>query len=414
MTRRVVVRVLLLVAVIAIPATIYLAPGFAALVYGLIVAIAPVWLPVGLLALAIPAWLIFVRSQYVSAVPYSIIELKPGPETPRTARSMELVLYALYYRNTISLASAFFLGQVRLPWSFEIYVHAGSIRFFVYLPTAHRQAVEARIRAEYPDIDIDEARDYSREFAFDPFTMRLDVREYTLAKPDPYPLKTYVASEHAKNPRLPAQTSDRFIEFLEGLVSIGEGEHMFISWIVMPHQRERRKFWEHPADFLHQDAQEEIVKIVGPGGNLHELSENKQAIVAAIEAALQKPSFDCGVRALYIADRKEFDESRSQSLDALLRPFDDEELNSFVSYDPREQVGWPLSEIFVAAPVLSMNYLINIYRRRAFFNPPYYGRAFVLNTEELATVYHLPHVTRASPLSQGTHAHLEPPENLPT
>lgn len=407
MMRRIILRVVLLAAIIVVPFTIYIAPEFAAGTYRVIATLTPVWLPLLLLALALPLWLIFVRSQYVMSVPYSIIELKPGQETPRTARSMELVFYALYYRNTIPLASAFFLGQVRLPWSFEIYAHAGSIRFFVYLPTAHRPAVEARIRAEYPDIDIDEARDYSREFAFDPFSMRLDVREYTLSKPDPYPLKTFPAFEGMKKPR------DTFIEFLEGLVSLGEDEHMFISWIVMPHQRERRKFWERATDFLHQDAEEEIVKIVGPEGNLHELSENKQNLVAAIEAALQKPSFDCGVRALYIAQRKGFDESRSEALDTLLAPFDDEELNAFTAYDPREQVGWPLSEMFIAAPVLSMNYLINIYRRRAFFNPPYYGRTFVLNTEELATVYHLPHVTRASPLSKGTSAHLEPPENLP-
>mgnify|MGYP000616214290 CR=1 FL=1 len=407
MIKRIVLRVLLLVAIIIVPLTIYLAPEVAAGVYRGIVLLAPLWLPLALLALAVPSWLIFVRSQYVSAIPYSIIELKPGAETPRTARAMELVFYALYYRNTISLVSAFFLGQVRLPWSFEIYAHAGSIRFFVYLPTAHRAAVEARIRAEYPDIDIDEARDYAREFAFDPFSMRLDVREYTLSKADPYPLRTYLSSENAKRPR------DTFIDFLEDLVSLGEEEHMFISWIVMPHQRERRKFWERPMDFLHQDAEAEIVKIIGPGGNFHELSENKQRLISAIESALKKPSFDCGVRALYIAKRREFDEGRSSALDTLFDSFGDDELNSLVAYDPRGQVGWPLSEVFVAAPVLSMNYLINLYRRRAFFNPPYYGRSFVLNTEELATVYHLPHVTRASPLSKGTSAHLEPPENLP-
>lgn len=407
MTRRIILRVSLLLAVLAVPLAIYLAPQVAADIYRVVAVVTPIWLPVLLAALAIPLWFTFVRSQYVSSIPYSIIELKPGPETPKTAHAMELVFYALYYRTSIPLASAVFLGQVRLPWSFEVYAHKGGVRFFVYLPTAHRAAVEARIRAEYPDVDIDEARDYSREFSFDPFSMRLDMREYTLSKPDPYPLKTYPAFENAKEPRF------LFNEFLEGLVTLGEHEHLFLSWIVMPHQRERRKFWEHPADFLHQDAEEEIMKIVGPGGNLHEISENKQALVAAIEKALQKPSFDCGVRALYIASRKEFNGNRIQALDSLLEPFNDPELNAFTSYDPRGQVGWPLSEIFIAVPILSMNYLVNLYRRRAFFNPPYHGRSFVLNTEELATVYHLPHIAHASPLAKGSGTHLEPPDNLP-
>jgi len=408
MTRRIVVRVLLLLAILSVPLTIYLAPQGAAAIYDAILLLAPLWLPVALLALAIPLWFTFVRSQYVSSIPYTTIELKPGPETSRSAHAMELVFYALYYRNTISRISAFFLGQVRLPWSFEMYAHAGSVRFFVYLPTTHRAAVEARIRAEYPDVDIDEARDYSRELSFDPFSMRLDMREYTLSKPDPYPLKTYPAYENAKEPRF------MFNEFLEGLVSLGEQEHLFVSWIAMPHQRERRKWWQAPVDMLHQDAETEITKIVGTHGNLHEIASNKQTIVAAIEKALQKPSFDCGVRALYIASRKDFDENRIQALDTLLDHFNDTELNGFVSYNPREQVGWPLSEMFIAAPVLSMNYLMNLYRRRAFFHPPYYGRTFVLNTEELATVYHLPHIAHSSPLSKGSGAHLEPPENLPT
>jgi len=407
MTRRIVVRIFLLLALIAVPLTIYVAPGVAATIYRVILLLAPIWLPLALVALAIPLWFTFVRSQYVSSIPYTVIELKPGPETAKSAHAMEIVFYALYYRTTISLASAVLLGQVRLPWSFEVYAHKGIVRFFVYLPTAHRAAVEARIRAEYPDVDIDEARDYSRELAFDPFSMRLDMREYSLSKPDPYPIKTYVAYEEEKNPRF------MFNEFLEGLVSLGEHEHLFLSWIVMPHQRERRKWWQTPVDMLHADAESEITKIVGAHGNLHELSSNKQVLVAAIEKALQKPSFDCGVRALYIAHRKEFNENRVNVLDTLLEQFNDPELNAFASYDPREQVGWPLSEAFIAAPILSMNYLMNLYRRRAFFNPPYYGRSFVLNTEELATVFHLPHIAHASPLAKGSGVHLEPPENLP-
>lgn len=410
MTRRVLVRVLVLAAVLAVPLTIYVAPGVAAVIYTSIVFLMPIWLPVLLFAINIPLWFTFVRSQYVGSIPYTLIELKPGPETSKTARSMELIFYALYYRTEISLASAILLGQVRLPWSFEIYANSGAVRFFVYLPTAHRAAVESRIRAEYPDIDIDEARDYSREFSFDPFTMRLEMREYTLAKADPYPLKTFPAYEEAKEPR------DVFLEFLEGLVSLNEKEHLCISWITLPHQRERKRtweFWKEPEDNLHSDATAEIAKIVGPSGTTHELTPHKKMVVDAIERALQKPSFDCGVRALYIADRQAFDETRAEGLDTLFNIFNDTDLNAFTSYDPREQVGWPLSEVFMAAPVISMNYLITIYRRRAFFHPPYYGKRFVLNTEELATVYHLPHVTRASPLAHGRGTRLEPPENLP-
>jgi hypothetical protein len=319
---------------------------------------------------------------------------------------MELVFYGLYHRVSIP-ASAELMGQVRLPWSFEVCAENGRVRFFVHLPTAHRSAIEARIRSEYPDVDIDEARDYARDFSFDPFTMRLAMREFTLAKADPFPLKAYPAYESAKEPR------DLFSELLEEMVTVGEGEKLFLSWIVRPHQRERRKLWQKPVDSLHEDAEREIAKLVGPSGDFHALPESLQKTVAAIERALQKPSFDCGARVLYIAERKHFSHERLDGISHLLDRFGDENLNAFLAYDPRDEVGWPLSELYAAAPILDMNYLLSIYRRRSFFTPPYYGRAFVLNTEELATVYHLPHVPRASALILGHERRLAPPENLP-
>lgn len=406
MSKRTLLRIAVFALVFFVPLTIYLAPGVAAAIYTTVAALAPLWLPVGLLALSFPLWLTFARSQYVARVPYATIELKPGPETPRTAKAMELVFYALYYRTPVTRL-ALLLGQVRLPWSFEIAAENHTVRFFIHLPIAHRAAVEARIRTEYPDIDIDEARDYAREFDFNPFAMRLKMREYTLAKPDPYPLKTYPTYEESKDSR------DLFAELLADLVAVGEGERLFISFIVMPHQREYPKLWKRPEDTLHSDAEREIAHILGHEGNLNAISKAKQHVVAAIERALQKPSFDVGVRALYLAERKQWSEERADMLDTLLDRFSDTELNSFKAYDPRDQVGWPLSEVFAAAPVVAMNYFVNVYRRRAFFAPPYYGRKFVLNTEELATVYHLPHLTRASPLSRARSRRLDPPDNLP-
>ncbi|MEK9177210.1 MAG: hypothetical protein AAB923_02845 [Patescibacteria group bacterium] len=404
--KRIALRVLVLAAIFAVIATIYVAPALAAAVYNVIAALSPLWLPVLLAAIGLPLWLNFARSQYLARIPYATIELKPGPETPKTARPMELILYALYHRETIT-RTAELLGRVRLAWSFEICAENGRIRFFMHLPVGHRAAVEARIRAEYPDLDIDEARDYSREFDFNPFTMRLSMREFTLAKPDPYPLKTYVAYEEGKEKR------DIFEELLTEMAGVGEGERLYTSWIVRPHQRERRKIWEPPADTLHEDAEREIGKLVGHSGDFHALSESVQKVVYAIERALQKPSFDCGVRTLYIAERKHFDLERMEGLSRILDRFGSEELNGFKSYDPRERVEWPLSELFAAAPVLDMNHFLNLYRRRAFFAPPYYGRAFVLNTEELATVFHLPHIARASALVVGRERRLTPPENLP-
>jgi len=391
--------------------TIYFAPYVAAFIYEIIAALAPIWLPVVLAVIAWPLWLTFIRSLYVSRIEYATLELKPGDNTPKTAKPMELIFYALYHRTEVNRFNALVNGIVRVPWSFEIAASAGIVRFFLHVPVHHRSAVESRIRAEYRDIDIDEARDYSREDRFDPFSERIAMREYTLAKADPYPLKTYEAHEHAKD------RHDVFGELLNELGAVPEGQSMWVSLMVRPHQRDwGNGFWDFidpPIDSLHEDARSEIQKIVGKSGDVRGLPAGKQKVIEAIERALQKPSFDCGLRVLYRAPRETWDESRAQSLDHLFDRFGDSELNSFESYDPRTLVGWPLSDIFAAFPVLDDEYFLKLYRRRAFFSPPYYGKSFVLNTEELATLWHLPKIGRASALSRSRGARLEPPENLP-
>lgn len=411
MSRGVLLRIALVAVPLLIILTIYWAPAVAAFVYEVIVALSPLWLPPLLLALAWPLWLTFIKSQYVAGIKYATLELKPGPNTPRTARPMELIFYALYHRTEITRFNALFKGVVRVPWSFEIAASGGVVRFFMHVPVHHRAAIESRIRAEYHDIDIDEARDYSRERHFDSFIDRLHMREFTLSKADPYPLKTYEAHEHAKDRR------DVFGELLNELSTVPEGQEVWVSLMVRPHQRDFIEgFWsfmEVPSDSLHEDARHEIQKIVGSSGDVRGLPAAKQQLVDAIEKALQKPSFDCGLRVVYRAPRDQWSEELAQLSEHLFDRFGDHDFNSFEAYDPRSRVGWPLSDIFAALPALDDQYFLKLYRRRAFFAPPYYGKVFVLNTEELATLWHLPKVGKASALSRARGTRLEPPQNLP-
>ncbi len=406
MTYRMLLRSAALSLILIIPLGIYVAPGVVADVATVVLALSPLWLPVVLFFILAPLWLLLVRSQYVASVPYVLLEVVPGERTPTTARAMEYFFYALYQRITISRRTELLTGAQRMPWSFELAAHNGVVRFFIYIPQSDRRAVELRLRSEYRDIDINEARDYARELVVDPLATRLTVREFALAKPDPYPLKTY--EEYEK-----AGSETPFAKLLEHLVSFGSSEHCFISLIVRPHQRARLRFLEPEVDTLHADAYEEIAKIVGKGGDPRALPTDKQKVVAAIEDGLKKPSFDCGLRVVYAAPRETFQESRVADIESLFSTFGDKSLNMFVAYNPTERVTWPLSDVFSALPWLSTMYTLHLYRRRIFFTPPYYGKAFILNTAELATLFHLPHIRRSSVLARARGKRLEPPDNLP-
>ncbi len=397
--------------VVLTPILIFAAPSVAAFIYLTIVTLAPFWLPVVLALIAWPLWLTYARSKYVSQIPYTTLELKPGDNTPKTARPMELILYSLYYRTDVTWTSALLQGATRVPWSLEVCATGGTVRFYIHIPTHHRQAVEARLRSEYKDIDIDEARDYSREHHFNPFETKLKMVEFQLAKADPYPLMTYEAHEHAKEHR------DVFAELLEELAKVPNGQQVWVALIIRPHQRDWGRGWydwlNPPVDTLHEDASVEIQKLIGTAGDMRHVAAGVKDTVNAIEKALQKPSFDCGLRVAYTAPRNQWSVDRAESLEHLFDRFGDHTLNSLVPYDPRLDVGWPLSDIFAVAPALDDEYYLKLYRRRAFFAPPYYGRAFVLNTEELATLWHLPKFGRSSALARARGSRLEAPANLP-
>ena len=386
---------------------IYFAPGVVATAYGALFFLIPVWLPLALCALAWPLWLTFIRSRFVARIPYVTLELKPGQDTPETARAMELVFYSLYHRTDIGRKDAFLHGKMQTPYSVELYAHDNRVRFFIHLPERERVVVEDRIRAEYRDVEIHKVSDYSRELHFHPLSMRILMREYSLVKPDPYPIKTYAAYEEAPKKR------DVFGEVVESLANVSSNEHVFLSLIIRPHQRERKTLFEHPRSSLHDTARAEIRQLVGAQGNIAVLPPSTQRTVKEIELALTKPSFDCGFRAVYIADRGHFNESSFSRLEHLLEPFNSQDRNGFKAYDPNHQKGFFVSEILSAVPILAGTRLLDLYRRRAFFAPPYYGIPFILNTEELATVFHLPRVTRGSVFARMREASLEPPENLP-
>ena len=58
--------------------------------------------------------------------------------------------------------------------------------------------------------------------------------------------------------------------------------------------------------------------------------------------------------------------------------------------------------------------MFTAYRERAFFRWPYNGKVFVLNTEEVATIYHLPGGVVTTPsLTRISSQKAEPPANIP-
>ncbi len=93
-----------------------------------------------------------------------------------------------------NLGEAFIDGKTR-PWfSCELASIGGYVHFYIWCSQVKfRNLVEAQLYAQYPNVEIVEADDYTKDFYFDPEKYIMYGLQYQFTKKsDVYPIKTYI------------------------------------------------------------------------------------------------------------------------------------------------------------------------------------------------------------------------------
>jgi len=138
------------------------------------------------------------------------------------------------------------------------------------------------------------------------------------------------------------------------------------------------------------------------------ISSGEKDIIKSIENKISRLSFNTNIRLVYISPKKIFNESNVSAFMAFLKQFNSKDLNGFkVNKD--------------ASTVLKSKFLQN---RRLFLKKmDFYQNclkrtkkqdAMILNTEELATIYHFPALKVVTPtLVRVLSKKGEPPAGLP-
>ena len=156
------------------------------------------------------------------------------------------------------------------------------------------------------------------------------------------------------------------------------------------------------------------------------MTKGQTETIAAIERSRDKMSFDTMIRGFYLADKEAFSPAYISGFIGSMRQYNSANLNGFKMkfWTDTTDLYKDFCTIF---PFLKKGRdrrqekykreMFNAYRLRSFFFPPYqnyHQNAFVLNTEELATIYHFPGNVSATPtLAKITSKKSEPPANLP-
>lgn len=281
--------------------------------------------------------------------------------------------------------------------SFEIASVNGQIRFYVWTPKTLRSFVESQIYAQYPSVQISEAtEDYVTHERDHSITY---TSEIVLTDNEMLPIKTFQSFE---------------VDPLAGITGTlakleTSGEELWIQVVVRP-----------IADDWHKDSERWISSvrsgrgILGGGGTgwlaqmlevlwrppeetggtgaTTELSDRDKTRISEAEKKANKLGYQVKIRLAYLGESQTNAKLQMQAVVGTFKQFNSTNLN-----------GFRIARASFAKEELAL------YRTRSFND-----RGFILNIEELASLYHLPHTSVETPnIVWASSKTAEPPAKLP-
>lgn len=328
----------------------------------------------------------------------------------------------------------YFQGKIQLWLSFEIVGSSAGIAFYVRTPADYRNLVESQIYAQYPEAELVEVEDYVN---FLPHFLpnqnyELWGAEFSLVKPSPYPIRTYPYFEEEKEEK----RLDPLASLTETMSKLKESERIWIQILIRPTDDSWKKEGdqivdqllgkkpppkEDPFYFLWQFLRnlvkapfeaptwEEVSKESTDQSRMLFMTPGEREIIEAIQKKIAKLGFETVIRFLYIDDRSAFSRLNITSVIGCFQQFNTQNLNAFRIFRPSLPSAkgiFKKQKEFFKKVMLYRNY------RERRFN--YHIKA-ILNTEELATIFHFPIVSVEAPSLRRLEAKKgEPPTNLPT
>lgn len=371
-------------------------------------------------------WLWWKQEAWMLAQKSVLLEIKMPQEVLKPLRAMEQVFSAVW-GNVYDPADwweKWFDGKQLLTLQLEIVSFGGEPRFFVRVHEARRNAVEASLYSQYPDAEISVADDYTKYVPQDIPNKDWDIwgSDYELVKEDVYPIKTY-PKFFEERPEIAKEEKriDPLATLLEGMGTMGPGEQLWVQIAAKPVSNKENDFFKRGREIadklakrpdklkqksILQEAAEELATGKIPGeeekGELKieallpveaRMTPGERDIVAGVEGKIAKRGFESYIRFIYLAKRDVYFGGAKAVPFGFFNQFSTEDLNQ-----PKP---WTKTITKVHKyPILNilLRRRLFIRKRRLFFRyikrfPPLFplkGGTFILNTEELATMFHFP------------------------
>lgn len=396
------------------------------------------WLIILVMAGAIlyKAYMDSICTKYILAMKWTFLRIRVPEENVRNPRSMEEAFNAMHgIEKKPDLLEIYLDGYVQTWVSLELRGTHEGVSFIMRVPTGNVPLVQSALYAQYPEAEIEEVSDYMTNYPIDRIGKDFDLwsTEFTLREPDAYPIKTYVdfEDEFAEESRY----VDSIASVTEVLGNVKPGEELWIQLLARPAiladwKKEGKELAlklagrETPKKKTLMDQAFEtlgttVSAVVTLGAKPEEKKKEKDMLgllkltpgevdlIKAIQRNVSKAGYECQMRFMYIAALPVFNRRlRVNAMLGLLRQFIG--ANSF-ALNARFTTSRPTYGFVKRRQAQRKARSLKRMQIR------YFGeKGFVLNVEELATLYHFPVEYAKGPSIERTKAKRgEAPHNVP-
>lgn len=367
-------------------------------------------------------WIKYIQTYYIFKLDWITLEIRIPREITKSPRAMEVALAGLHQTGDGTLIDKYIKGKVRSWFALEMASIGGNIHFYIRTERKFKNIIEAQFYSQYPEVEIYETEDYTdniRYVAGD--KLELWGAEFKLTKDDVLPIKSYVDYGLDKDPKEEFKV-DPMTPIIEAMGAIKPNEQVWLQIIIMAARKRFPKpntwFGKQEWQDVGKDYIKKLIDSKKPKGEESffgelSLTESDRNIIKAIDRSIDKLGFECGFRVLYMSPEETFDKGTAGAMLSSVKQFNSQNLNGF-KRDKDTSFDYPWQDPTGGRLLRLKADFFDAYVNRGFFYSPYNKSPFILNTEELATVYHLPGSVAETPtLGRIESRRGEPPGNLP-
>jgi len=384
-------------------------------------------LPLLLWKPAVFFWLFWRTELFIGKQKFILLEVKLPKESLKPIRAMEPVMAGMWqgFWDPPRPWEKWWDGKISLGFQLEIVSIGGEIHFFIRCPDYRRDIVESNIYSQYPEAEISLAEDYTRNVPRGIPNKDWDffASDYRLIRPNPYPIKTYPEFEK-ETEKEEEKRVDPIAALLESFAKMKPGEQLWIQIMASPIAEKyaepffkegeiiRDKIAKRPETPkpkpMIQEAAEILItgKVPGeekPPEKLEliapelRLTPGEREIITGLEKKISKPPFKCSIRFIFLGKREVWFKPNLRLAIAYFGNYVTQHMNALFP------LGKTITKVY-SVPPLSIFDARRLYlRKRKIFRQyrerfaPMFPRTgnyktgtFILNTEELASLFHFP------------------------